>query len=131
MWATNLVGGVRMIDTTINLTIDQEENFEQILECIENIPGVVKSEPVEGSYFEYNTDTDPFWEVLYDFVSPEELEERLDYWKNNEYHGSDYLLCERGDGFYIAVDNSSSEFFMETFKTEEEAIAWMNREETE
>ena len=50
-----------MIDITINLTIDQEENFEQILECIENIPGVVKSETVDGSYFEYNIDSTPHW----------------------------------------------------------------------
>lgn len=49
-----------MIDITINLTVatDHEDDFEQILECIENIPGVEKYETVEGSYFEYNFDPD-------------------------------------------------------------------------
>lgn len=111
------------------LTIDQEENFEQILECIENIPGVVKSETVEGSYFEYNIDSTPHWEVSYEYICEEELNKRFDYWKHNEYHGSDYLLCRVKENLYIAVDNSSSEFFTEDFVTEEEAIEWLNGEE--
>ena len=53
-----------MIDITLNLTIDEdhEEDFEQILKCVENIPGVEKLESVEGSYFEYNIDSEPWYE---------------------------------------------------------------------
>ena len=120
-----------MIDITLNLTIDQEENFEQILECIENIPGVVKSETVEGSYFEYNIDSTPHWEVDYEEVDVEEQTKRFGLWRRNQYTGNKYLLSKVDEEMYLAIDNSSDEYFTETFKTREEAIEWLNGEEDE
>ena len=118
-----------MIDITINLTIDQEENFEQILECIENIPGVVKSETVEGSYFEYNIDSTPHWEVDYEEVDFEEQTKRFGLWRRNQYTGNKYILSKVDEEMYLAIDNSSDEYFTETFKTRDEAIEWLNGEE--
>lgn len=122
-----------MIDITINLTIDQdhEEDFEQIMKHIASTPGISKVDVKTETYFEYNIDSTPHWEVDYEEVDFEEITKRYGLWQRNQYTGNKYLLSKVDEETYLAVDNSSDEYFTETFKTREEAIEWLNGEETE
>jgi len=123
-----------MIDITVNLTIDQEheDDFEQIMKHITTIPGMAKVDVKTETYFEYNIDSTPHWRVEFEEISTEEFRRRLNLWEEGKYNGNDYLLCNTEDNSYVAVDNASGgEFFVEEFKTREEAINWINGEELE
>jgi len=123
-----------MIDITVNLTIDEdhEDDFEQIMKHITTIPGMAKVDVKTETYFEYNIDSTPHWARDYDEVDQEELSRRMNLWFDKKYDGADYLLCKAEDNLYVAVDNTSGgEFFVEEFKTREEAINWINGEELE
>ena len=54
-----------MIDVSVKITIDEEhENeFRRIIEDITKIHGVVGVDVDTTSYFEYNIDSEPFYEV--------------------------------------------------------------------
>ena len=121
-----------MIDITINLTIDQyhEEYFEQIMKHIASTPGILKVDVKTDTYHEYNVDSTPHWAVEFEEVDQEEYRRRLNLWEEGKYNGCNYLLYEVDDDCYVAVDNASGgEFFVEEFKTREEAIEWLNGEE--
>jgi hypothetical protein len=53
-----------MIDISVKITIDEEhENeFKRIMEDITKIKGVVGMNVDTSSYFEYNIDSEPFYE---------------------------------------------------------------------
>lgn len=53
-----------MIDVSVKITIDEEhENeFKRIMEDIKKIKGIVGMDVDMDSYFEYNIDSDPFYE---------------------------------------------------------------------
>ena len=120
-----------MIDTTINLTIDQdhEVDFEQIMKHIASTPGISKVDVKTETYFEYNIDSTPHWEVDYEEVDSEEITKRYELQRKNQYTGNKYLLSKVDEEMYLAVDNSSDEYSTETFKTREEAVEWLNGED--
>lgn len=53
-----------MIDINVKITIDEEheEEFKRIMEDITKIEGIVGVDVDTNSYFEYNIDSEPFYE---------------------------------------------------------------------
>ena len=62
------------------------------------------------------------------FISLEQLHDELKHWEKDRRSTSreQFLAFDPFCRTYLAVDNRTQDFFMEEFKTHDEAVKWLN-----